>query len=204
MRLPPLGRRRKPGNVATGAPGRGRASPFAARPARFDCLPASGWAPAFFPAEAESGEPGMANFWFGAGGGFGVCARANEPHARAATQLPVQSMRQCDANITASRPRSRLRRQILPLPDDRLAERAPQLVLPLPRLGGETVRAAPELARDALDGGFTRRARELVGLRGHDEDARSGPRGAAMRFLGSAQELEEVPFFVFRAATDVD
>src|SRR5258706_4884731 len=164
MRLPPLGRRRKPGNVATGAPGRGRASPFAARPARFDFLPASGWAPAFFPADAESGEPGMANFWFGAGGGFGVCPRASEPHARAAAQLAARSMRQCDANITASRPRSRLSRQILPSSNDGLAERAPEIVLPLPRLGVEAVRAAPELAGDALNGGFLLRGRGSVGV----------------------------------------
>src|SRR5262245_44987579 len=129
MRLPPLGRSRKPGKVATGAPARGFGSVLAPRPGRFDFLVASGAAgAAFFPADAESGEPGMANLSFGAGAGLGVCAATMGTHARAANQLPAQSMRRRDANIRPSRPRSRVSRQILPFASDRASDHPPELV----------------------------------------------------------------------------
>src|SRR5262249_28292975 len=137
-----------PGNVATGAPGLGRIAPFAPPPVRFDFFPASGCGVPFLPADAESGEPGIANLGpgAGAGAGFDDWAVAEGPQARAATQLAAQSVRLRRADIRASRPRSRARRQILPLADDRAAERSPELVLALPRRRREAVRAAAERA----------------------------------------------------------
>src|SRR5258706_15877140 len=99
MRLPPFGKRRNPGNVATGAPGLGRASACAPRPRRLDFLPESFCPPAFSPGDAESAEPGMANFSLDAGGGFCVCAPDSELQASAAAQLPAQSKRERNTNI---------------------------------------------------------------------------------------------------------
>src|SRR5258708_3435796 len=100
MRLPPLGKRRNPGNVATGAPGLGRASACAPRPRRLDFLPESFCPPPFSPGDAESAEPGMANLWLGAGAGFGVCAPGTELQASVAAQLPAQSKRQRETSIS--------------------------------------------------------------------------------------------------------
>src|SRR5690349_11369836 len=169
MRLPPPASMRNPGKVATGAPGRGRISAFA--PRRFGFLPAAGSAGPLPPGDAESGEPGMANFWLGDGDGFGVCAPADDAHARAAAELAATSQRRWSANIAVSRPRRRALRQILPLRQDRLAHREPELVLPFARHRREPVRAATELATDALHGGLSRGTRELVGLRRDDENA---------------------------------
>src|SRR5258708_33349728 len=100
MRLPPLGKRRNPGNVATGAPGLGRASACAPRPRRLVFLPESFCPPPFSPGDAESGEPGMANFWLGAGVGFCVCAPESELQASVAAQLQAQTKLERDTSIS--------------------------------------------------------------------------------------------------------
>src|SRR5579859_1917162 len=181
MRLPPPGRRRNPGNVATGAPGLGRISPLP-RALFFDFLAASAAAaPDFFPAETESAEPGMANCCPGAGAGLGVWASAIGLHARSQAH-PAHTQRR-EANIGTSRPRPREDRQILTWfgvgrlrrrgrgsARDGPAKRTPEIFLSFPRVRRESVGPKTEGLAYPLYGGLLRRAGKLVDLRGDEDD----------------------------------
>src|SRR5260221_9713796 len=121
MRLPPSGNSRNPGNVATGAPGRGRASPRTPRRFFLFNTPTSGF---FCPGDTESGEPGIANRL---SDGLRLWPGASEPNVRAKAPAPIETHRKRDIHIAPSRPRPPLESQILPLRHDGFSNRAPEI-----------------------------------------------------------------------------
>src|SRR5882724_321585 len=187
MRLAQSGSRRNPGNVATGAPGRGWDSPRAPRRFAFFAAPRSG---VFCPAEAESGEPGIANR---GSAGLRVCAPANEPKVTAAKHAPVDSQRKRNVHIALSRPRLRAESQILPVRDNRLSQRVPYFVTTLSGAGGETIGARRKLPTDGGHRWLLRRPRQLVDLGRDDDERRLSPGDLPFR---RGEVLDELLFLL--------